>query len=80
MKYNNIVMKGVMTMSIKYNIMIQKEENWYVAKCLDNNVASQGKTIEEAMQNLKEALELYAQTEKIEQPKKVFITTLEVAI
>ena len=80
MKYNNIVMKGVMTMSIKYNVMIQKEENWYVAKCLDNNVASQGKTIEEAMQNLKEALELYAQTEKIEQPKEVFITTLEVAI
>ena len=46
MKYNNIVMKGVMTMSIKYNVMIQKEENWYVAKCLYNNVASQGKTIE----------------------------------
>ena len=46
-------------MSIKYNVMIQKEEEWYVAKCLDNNVASQGKTIEEALQNLKEALELY---------------------
>lgn len=38
--------------------MIQKEE-WYVAKWLDNNVASQGKTIEEALQNLREALELY---------------------
>ncbi len=60
--------------------MIQKEENWYVAKCIDNNVASQGKTIEEAMQNLKEALELYTQTEKPEQPKDVFITTLEVAV
>ena len=46
-------------MSIKYNVMIQKEEEWYVAKCLDNNVASQGKTIEEALQNLREALELY---------------------
>ncbi len=67
-------------MSIKYNVMIQKEENWYVAKCIDNNVASQGKTIEEAMQNLKEALELYTQTEKPEQPKDVFITTLEVAV
>ena len=67
-------------MSIKYNVMIQKEENWYVAKCIDNNVASQGKTIEEAMKNLKEALELYAQTEKVEQPREVFITTLEVAI
>ncbi len=60
--------------------MIQKEENWYVAKCIDNNVASQGETIEEAMQNLKEALELYTQTEKPEQPKDVFITTLEVAV
>ena len=46
-------------MSIKYNVMIQKEEEWYVAKSLDNNVASQGKTIEEALKNLKEALELY---------------------
>ena len=46
-------------MSIKYNVMIQKEEDWYVAKCLDNSVASQGKTIEEALNNLKEAIELF---------------------
>ena len=45
-------------MSIKYNVIIQKEENWYVAKCLDNSVASQGKTIEEALENLKKAIEL----------------------
>ena len=67
-------------MSIKYNVIIQKEENWYVAKCLDNNIASQGKTIEEAMENLKEALELYLQDEKPVQPKEIFITTLEVAV
>lgn len=73
-------MKGEINMSIKYNVMIQKEENWYVAKCIDNNVASQGKTIEEAMKNLKEALELYSKNEKPEQPKEVFITTLEVAV
>ena len=35
-------------MTIKYNVVVQKEEKWYVAKCLDNSVASQGKTIEEA--------------------------------
>ena len=51
--------KGAKNMSIKYNVMIQKEEEWYVAKCLDNNVASQGKTIEEALKNLREALKLY---------------------
>ena len=67
-------------MSLKYNVIIQKEENWYVAKCLDNNVASQGKTIEEAMQNLKEALELFFQDEEPNIPKNIFITTLEVVI
>ncbi len=67
-------------MSIKYNVMIQKEEEWYVAKCLDNNVASQGKTIEEALKNLKEALELYLQNEEVVQPKETYLTTLEVAI
>ena len=67
-------------MSIKYNVMISNEENWYVAKCWDNNVASQGKTIEEAMQNLKEALELFFQDEEPNIPKNIFITTLEVVI
>ena len=67
-------------MSIKYNVIIQKEENWYVAKCLDNNIASQGKTIEAAMKNLKEALELYMQNEEPVKPKEIYITTLEVAV
>lgn len=66
-------------MTIKYNVIVQKEDKWYVAKCLDNNVASQGKTIEQALDNLKEALELFAQSEK-EIPKQMLITTLEVAI
>lgn len=72
--------EGSEFMSIKYNVIIQKEENWYVAKCLDNNIASQGKTIEEAMKNLKEALELYMQDEEPVKPKEIFITTLEVAV
>ena len=67
-------------MSIKFNVIIQKEENWYVAKCIDNSVASQGKTLEEAMANLKEALELFMQNEEPIKPKEIFVTTLEVAI
>ena len=58
----------------------EKEEKWYVAKCLDNSVASQGKTIEEALENLKEALELYLQSEEAEKPKEMLITTLEVVV
>ena len=68
-------------MSIKVTVLVQKEDNWYVAKCLDNNVASQGKTIEESLTNLKEALELYYEDEKPEEKNvQTFITTMEVAI
>lgn len=35
------------------------EPPWYVARCLDVEVTSQGPSIEEALVNLKEALELY---------------------
>lgn len=67
-------------MSLKYNVIIEQEENWYVAKCIDNNITSQGKTIEEALKNLKEAIELYLENEEPVMPKNVLITTLEVAI
>jgi len=46
-------------MLFKGTIKIEKEENWYVATCLENNIASQGKTIDEAMNKLKEAISLY---------------------
>jgi predicted RNase H-like HicB family nuclease len=68
-------------MSVKFTVFIQKEENWYVAKCLENNVASQGRTIEESMDNLSEAISLYYEDNEIENlSSPVFITTMEVAI
>jgi len=36
-----------------------KEEDMYVIKEVTTGVTTQGRTIEEAVQNLKEALELY---------------------
>ncbi len=68
-------------MSIKCTIFIQQEENWYVATDIESGVASQGKTIDESMANLKEALTLYYEDNKPEKaPKNVFVTTLEVAV
>lgn len=67
-------------MHIRYNVIIQKEGKWYIGKCLDNNVASQGVTIEEAMKNLKEALELYYENEEPIMPKETYITTVEVTV
>ena len=38
---------------------ITHEAPWYVARCLEVEVTSQGETAEEALDNLREALELY---------------------
>jgi predicted RNase H-like HicB family nuclease len=68
-------------MSIKLTVVIQKEEDWYVSRCLENNVASQGKTIEESMANLSEAISLYYEDNEVENiSSPVFVTTMEVAI
>ncbi|KKQ95976.1 MAG: hypothetical protein UT22_C0046G0003 [Parcubacteria group bacterium GW2011_GWC2_39_11] len=46
-------------MSYKFTAVINKEGKWYVANCLELGVVSQGKTIEKAQKNLKEAVDLY---------------------
>jgi predicted RNase H-like HicB family nuclease len=38
---------------------IWQERDWFVAQCLEVDVASQGETEQEALANLKEALELH---------------------
>ena len=40
-------------------VNIREEENWIVATDKKTNVTSQGKTIQESLDNLKEALELF---------------------
>jgi predicted RNase H-like HicB family nuclease len=38
---------------------------WYVARCLEVEVTSQGRSVEEALTNLAEALELYLEDEPL---------------
>ena len=68
-------------MSYNFTVAITQSDNWYVAKCLENSVASQGKNMDEALSNLKEALELYYE-DNDERPivQPTFVTTLEVAV
>ena len=47
-------------MIFKGTVKIEQEEEWFVATCLENNVASQGKTVNDAVANLKEAIALYS--------------------
>jgi len=51
-------MIGVTTMRT-LNYVIWEEDDAFVAQCLDVDVASEGDTQDEAIANLKEALELY---------------------
>jgi len=50
----------------RYTAVITKEENWYVARCVELGVVSQGKTIVEAQDNLREAVELYVESFGVE--------------
>ena len=38
---------------------IWQEDNWYVSHCKDLEIASQGETVEEAQENLEEAIQLF---------------------
>ncbi len=71
-------------MSKKFNAVITKEERWYIARCVELGVVSQGETIEEAKANLKEAVELYLEsfgTEDLPESKgEVILYPLEVAV
>ncbi len=42
-----------------FTASITLEDKWFVAQCLEVDVASQGKSEDEAINNLREALELY---------------------
>ena len=68
-------------MSIKCTIIIQKEDDWYVATDVSTGVASQGKTLDDSISNLKEALQLYYEDNSpTETNSPVFVTTMEVAV
>jgi predicted RNase H-like HicB family nuclease len=54
------------------------EGNWYVSQCLEVDVASQGESEEEALANLKEALELHFEPPQATRPPK--IRTIEVEV
>ena len=51
----------------------------YVASCPEVGTASQGRTIEEALANLKEATELYLEEFPLKETRHPLLTTFEVA-
>ena len=41
------------------NYIVWSERDWHIAQCLDIDIASQGETEEQAVENLKDALKLH---------------------
>ncbi len=76
-----------MLMTQTLPIVIRKEGKWFVAEAPFLGVVSQGKTVETAKKNIKEAVELYLEDSpetkralREEFSSAPFLTTLEVRV
>lgn len=70
---------------MKLTAIIEREGDGYVSLCPELDIASQGGSIEESRDNLREALELFfeaASPEEVNQRLhgEIFITQVEVAV
>ena len=65
---------------MRFTAAITHEGTWQVARCLEVEVASQGETVEQALANLREALELYFEDEVLpENIEPPIIATIELS-
>lgn len=65
---------------MRFTAAITHEGRWQVARCLEVEIASQGETVEEALANLREALELYFEDEVLpESIEPPIIATIELS-
>ena len=69
----------------QFMAIIEREDDWYVSHCPELDVASQGRSIEEARDNLREALELFfecASPEEVERRYRdeLYVTRVDVVV
>ena len=72
-------------MQKQLTVIIEREGDGYVSLCPEVDVASQGATIEEARDNLREALELFfeaASFTELQQRfhEEVYVSRMEIAV
>jgi predicted RNase H-like HicB family nuclease len=70
-------------MTYRFSALITKDDGWYVARCPELNITSQGGNVESARANLSEAIELYLETWGVPDgtigEREAFWTTVEVS-
>jgi predicted RNase H-like HicB family nuclease len=69
----------------QFTAIIEREGDGYVSLCPQLDIASQGSTVEEARNNLIEALELFFEVADLSEIRsrshsEVFVTSLEVTV
>lgn len=69
----------------QFTAIIEREADGYVSLCPELDIASQGDSVEQARENLAEALELFFETADPSEVKdrlhsEVFVTSLEVTV
>ena len=72
-------------MSRHLTAIIEREGKGYIALCPELDIASQGDTVDEARNNLKEALELFFETASASEVQhrlhdEVYVTRVEIAV
>ncbi|HEY1340229.1 MAG TPA: type II toxin-antitoxin system HicB family antitoxin [Bryobacteraceae bacterium] len=65
-------------MTRSFAATVWREGDWYVSQCLEVDIASQGETENEALANLKEALELHFEPPRATRPPAVHTVEVEV--
>jgi len=70
---------------MKLTAIIERDGDGYVSLCPELDIASQGCSVEEARNNLREALELFFETASSEEIKNrvhddIFVTSIEVNV
>lgn len=59
-----------------FKFVVYREDEYYVSQCLNVDVSSFGETIDEAIRNLREAIELYFEEGDREIPLGTFSSIL----
>ena len=72
-------------MTRRLTAIIEQDGDGYVALCPERDIASQGDSVEQARDNLREAVELFFETASAEEVRQrfsgnVFVTHLEVFV
>ncbi len=72
-------------MTRQLTAIIEREGHGYVSLCPELDIASQGDSVSEARENLREALELFLETASASEiqersHEEIYVTQLEVAV